>query len=137
MTGSLQRFWRIQVFVPVDEPSSGGALALDIRANRHVRAVVGALASTPGVGQVGNYDNVCELVLGWEGYRANPGASPRVGAIGERVVLPTVAVTSFLDFDHGGDGALGRIVEAVKAVHPWEHPIIQFSECLLYVPLGE
>jgi hypothetical protein len=133
MTGSLRRFWRVQVYVPVDLAPGGGAPPAGVSANRHVRAVVGALGSVPGVGQVGNYDNVCELALGWEGYRANSGASPRVGAIGERVVLPTVAVTSFIDFEHG-DGAFEHIVEAVKAVHPWEHPIIQFSECLLYVP---
>ena len=131
MTAALRPFWKIQVHVPVDPPLWGSEQPLN--AHPHVRAVVAALASIPGVGRVGNYDHVCELALGWEGYRAKPGAAPRVGTIGERVVLPSITVTCFLDCDRG-ESTFDRIVAAVKAVHPWEHPIIQFSECLLYLP---
>jgi hypothetical protein len=133
MTGSLQKFWRIEVYVPVDGLEHSVGRKSELGANKHVRSVITALENVIGVGRIGNYDKICELSAGWEQYRPTPGALPRFGAIGERVRLATVTVTSYVEYRDNVEN-LERVVAAVRAVHPWEHPIIQFSECLLYVP---
>ncbi len=136
MIEALRRFWRIKVHVPVDDDRGPTWLGQkDIADNEHVRSVITALVAIPGVGRIGNYDSIYELDGGWEGYRAKPGASPRHGAIGEKIILGSIAVTTYVDYETSSD-MFRQVVDAVRAVHPWEHPIIEFGECLLYVPTG-
>ena len=88
----------------------------------------------PGVGQIGNYESVYEIDFGFEGYRSRQGAAPHLGNIGERVLLGKAAVVTYVARDCGQD-ILDRLVVDVAKVHPWEHPVIEFTECLLNIPI--
>jgi hypothetical protein len=131
---SLRRFWKIKVYVPLDDdPREASLDSIRAKADSRVRDVVEAMAAVTGVTPIGHYDHIYEMDVGFEGYRAARGASPRYGRVGQDVRLGRVAITSFIEHD-ASPVTLENIVEAVRAVHPWEHPIIEFTECLLYLP---
>jgi hypothetical protein len=131
---SLKKFWRIKVYVPLDDdPREVSLDRIRAKADQRVKEVLKAMNGVAGAGHVGNYDNIFECDVGFEGYRAEKGAFPRYGAVGKDIMLGRIAVISFIDYNVSAD-ILESIVEAVRAVHPWEHPIIEFTECLLYVP---
>jgi hypothetical protein len=131
---ALRRFWKLKIYLPVRE-------GLPQRPSVHefagvlkdIAPVLNAIKSVTGVGSVGNYDNVQEIAFGFEGYRARAGALPQLGAIGESVLVRNAALVTYLD-QNCGDGVLQELVTRIAAAHPWEHPVIEITDCLLYVP---
>jgi len=131
---ALQKFWRVKIYVPV-ESAVGEEVLEQITKDTptNVQDIVDVIGRIPGVGQVGNYSDLYELDFGFESYRANEGASPRFGKIGETVNLRKAAMVTYLRYDCEPH-FLELLVAEIKKVHPWEHPVIEFTECLLYVP---
>jgi hypothetical protein len=132
----LQKFWKVTIYVPIVEDAHNTSLdRLVALAPKQVERIVQAAQSVSPVGRVGNYDSIYEVDFGLEGYRPTKGAAPRYGSIGQHTVLGKAAVVTYVNRDCGEE-ILRQLVEAVRAVHPWEHPIIEFTECSLYVPDG-
>jgi hypothetical protein len=98
-----------------------------------VETIVAALWNISSVGQVGNYDEVYELDFGFESYRAGKDANPSFGVVGDTCFLGKGAIITYVQQDCA-PGTLEQLVAEVGKVHPWEHPVIKFSECLLGNP---
>ncbi|WP_309105980.1 hypothetical protein [Arthrobacter sp.] len=92
-------------------------------------AFLAALREMPELGDFGMYHHVFESGLGFEGFTVGEGANPTMGTVGERSVSPTFLLTTYIDADLSDD-AVGRIVERVVAIHPWEVPVLEVSEAL-------
>jgi hypothetical protein len=131
----LKRFWRVKIYVPIahalgDESLDG--IADDTSSS--VRVILDAIWRVPGVGDVGSYTALYELDFGFESYRAIEGATPKYGAIGETVRVGKAAVVTYVIRDCDPQ-ILDRLTAEIVKVHPWEHPVIEFTECLLYLPV--
>ncbi|WP_458112749.1 hypothetical protein M1D88_00860 [Arthrobacter sp. R1-13] len=92
-------------------------------------AFLAVLREMPELGDFGMYHHVFESGLGFEGFTVGEGANPTMGTVGERSVSPTFLLTTYIDADLSDD-AVGRIVERVVAIHPWEVPVLEVSEAL-------
>jgi hypothetical protein len=133
---SLKPFWKITIHIPVIESlrsTEFNRFAEEV--SRKIQPILRKITSIPGVGVVGNYDEIYELDLGFEGFRPRKGASPHYGRIGEGIELPKAAITTYVERPCR-ESVLAELIDAVKSVHPWEHPMIEFIECFLYVPTG-
>lgn len=131
---SLQSFWRIKIYVPdVDAPHEASLERIVGSSAKSVRAILEAIGRVPGVGEVGDYEALFELDFGFEGYRPKEGSDPQYGAIGEAVRLGKAAVVTYLRRDCKPQ-VLERLIAEIRKVHPWEHPVIELTECRLYVP---
>ena len=93
---------KIVVTVPIEEAE-------------RVRQAIGAA----GGGKVGNYTFCSFSVRGVGRFLPGEGASPAIGNIGEleEVEEERIEVTA-------GDSEVAGIVEAIRAVHPYEEPAI-------------
>jgi hypothetical protein len=134
----LARYWRVKIYVPVADPRHQVSLETIIRGtSTNVQTVLKAIWRVPGIGKVGNYEQLYELDFGFEGYRAAKGADPRYGAIGETTKLGKAAIVTYMACESNDNGQqnLDRLISEIRKVHPWEHPVIEFTECLLYLPV--
>jgi hypothetical protein len=130
----LERFWRVKIYVPIAQALHEESLEGIINGtSRSVRAILDAVWRVQGVGQVGNYNALYELDFGFEGYRAVEGAHPKYGAIGETVRVGKAAIVTYVR--HCEPQILDRLSNEIGRVHSWEHPVIEFTECLLYMPV--
>jgi hypothetical protein len=132
---ALEKYFRVTIYVPVNErwASERSLDKIAIGTSNAVEAITTALWKVPGVGEVGHYSEVYELDFGFESYRAGRDAHPRFGAIGDTSFLGKGAIITYVRRDCD-DGTLDRVVAEVCKVHPWEHPVIEFCECLLGMP---
>ena len=130
----LQTFWRITVYVPNnDNPGEEDVNLIVTGTLQNVGVIWEAIKGIEGLGKVGRYEGVHEVGFGFEGYRATQGTKPRYGRIGEDIFLGRATLTTYLPGEHSVED-LERIGEIIKSAHPWEHPVIEFSRCLLFVP---
>jgi hypothetical protein len=84
----------------------------------HVEAVLAALHAS-GAGRIGAYDHCISLWRVNGRWRPLPGASPYHGAVGEVTHGSETKVESVCDAGQAGD-----VLKAVRAVHPYEEPVI-------------
>lgn len=92
----------------------------------HVEKVRGALALS-GAGKMGNYDSCSFSVKGTGRFRALKGADPYIGEVGaieevEEERIETICARA----------EVAKVVEAVRAAHPYEEPAIEVYELLDY-----
>lgn len=130
----MEKFWRITVHVPIlGSPERAITTRLDVQESKELAAVLEAIKRVPEIGRVGKYDGVYELSIGFEGYLPREGAAPHYGSIGEHSRICSVAITTYVRraTDHN---ILNQMVDAIRRFHPWEHPIVEVTECLLYIP---
>ena len=91
-----------------------------------IAALFQALSDSPALGDFGNYRNVFESGLGFEGFTCTEGANPTLGQVGQRTISPTLVFTTYFDAaldDAAVEGLLRDIVE----IHPWEVPVIELT----------
>jgi hypothetical protein len=134
MIDSLEKFWKITIYVPLKEdPAEMSLDGIVGKMRERIDAIIKAVGTIGGVGRIGHYEDVYELAVGYESYRPTKGALPRYGTIGNKMMLGKVAIVTYLA-RNSNPRSLEQVVEAARAAHPWEHPIIEFTDCLLYVP---
>jgi hypothetical protein len=86
--------------------------------DEHVEAVLEALHAS-GAGRIGAYDHCVSLWRVSGRWRPLPGASPYRGEAGEVMHGSETRVESVCDVSQAND-----VLEAVRAVHPYEEPVI-------------
>jgi hypothetical protein len=74
-----------------------------------------------GLGVVGNSDGIYEVDLGFEAYL-------------RKGVFP-VKIITYVERPCG-EKFLVQLIDALKSVYPYEHPMIELVECSLYVRNG-
>jgi hypothetical protein len=130
----LEKFWKITIHVPILGASERPFInRFDPPQSEELSAVLEAIKSIPQVGRIGNYDGVYELSIGFEGYLPREGAIPRYGSVGKNSNIRSIAVTTYISCKED-QKIIDHLVDAVRRFHPWEHPIVETTECLLYVP---
>jgi dinuclear metal center YbgI/SA1388 family protein len=97
---------KIVVYVPIDD----------------TQKLIDALAAA-GAGEVGDYDRAAWTSSGETTFRPLDGAKPTIGKIGEIEVVPESRVEMVLPRHRRR-----AIVEALKAVHPYEEPAFDIFE---------
>ncbi len=90
----------------------------------HKEEVKNALFAV-GAGKIGNYDSCSFEVIGNGQFRALPGANPSIGNIGILEIVSEARVEMVLN-----DHILYRVLETLKAVHPYETPAYDVVKCL-------
>lgn len=80
-----------------------------------------------GAGKMGNYDSCSFSVKGTGRFRALKGADPYIGEVGaieevEEERIETICARA----------EVAKVVEAVRAAHPYEEPAIEVYELLDY-----
>jgi hypothetical protein len=98
-----------------------------LKADPGLASLFDTLESCPELGDFGNYRHVFESSLGFEGFTASAAANPTFGRAGERTLSPTFVLTTYLDADLSEE-AVGRLLERMIEVHPWEVPVIELSD---------
>lgn len=88
-------------------------------------AVVDALAAA-GAGAIGDYSRCAYLVDGTGTFLPGPGASPTIGAVGERQTVAETRVEMVLPRDRRY-----AVVRALRAAHPYEEPAFDVVELAL------
>jgi hypothetical protein len=78
-------------------------------------AVLGVIRANAVAGRLGAYEDVVELSLGREHYRAGGGGTLARGT--------TTVVTTYLQ--GVGLAEVEALSDACAAAHPWEHPVIE------------
>ncbi len=89
-----------------------------------VSAIVDA-ASDAGAGVIGDYRRCAYISHGTGTFEASLEAKPHIGHPGERTVTPEVKIEMELQI-----GFRDKVEGAIRAVHPYEEPVIQFKEQL-------
>ena len=89
------------------------------------------LGKTNPVGQLGNYDGVFELQIGFEGYTPREGSNPTHGAANQQSVVCSLTLTTSLT---GSDEALIDFISGVSEQHPWEYPVIVTTKVKIFSP---
>lgn len=115
----------VKLFVTV--PLAAATRAVDGRVfERPLDSLLGVIGqfADRGVGVVGNYDN-CSFTFatGTGRYRAKPGATPTMGAVGE-VHAEEEAMVTFV----APKAVLGELIAAIRDSHPYETPAIDVFE---------
>lgn len=85
-------------------------------------AVVDAL-SAAGAGAIGDYSRCAYLVDGTGTFLPGPGASPTIGAVGERARVAETRIEMVLPRDRRY-----AVVRALRAAHPYEEPAFDVVE---------
>lgn len=84
------------------------------------------ISSSKIIGKIGNYTGVKEITFGREYYIPSAGSQPAKGQInheesGEVIIITTYALNAT-------DEEIGRFINEVIRIHPWEHPNIELYE---------
>jgi hypothetical protein len=87
--------------------------------DEHVITAVIAAAAAAGAGAIGNYTH-CAFITGGQGnWRAEPGAHPAIGQVGQMTHVDQVKIGLRCPAD-----LAKAVVEAIRRVHPYEEPVI-------------
>ncbi len=94
----------------------------------HVRS---ALAEA-GAGKIGDYDSCSFSVRGTGRFRPLKGADPAIGTVGKMTEVEEERIEVVIPKDVD----IAKVVEKLKAVHPYEEPAIQVIETIDYHDLA-
>jgi hypothetical protein len=87
--------------------------------DEHVITAVIAAAAAAGAGAIGNYTH-CAFITGGQGnWRAEPGAHPAIGQVGQMTRVAQVKIELRCPAEQAK-----AIVAAIRRVHPYEEPVI-------------
>lgn len=111
----LSPVWRVTVHVP----------------EAHVRRLIDGIRAVDDL-RIGAYADVLWISApGIEQFRPLEGAQPALGTIGERVRSNHVCVSFGIPRD---EARLARLLDAIRANHPWEVPAVFVDESLSPLP---
>lgn len=119
----------IKVYWPVSHSTLARVSAGDLgalRSDDSFGAFIDVLESSSCVGDFGVYRDVYEVGLGAEGFTTRSGATPALGAIGERTLSPTLTVTVHVDHSVPED-EISQVLGQILAAHPWEVPVLELT----------
>lgn len=98
-----------------------------------VARIVAQIQKSPLLGRVGRYGGVFELSFGYEGFTPLEGSNPRQGKTGASETVPAIALRAFARCAPD-DARLVREIDAICAVHPWEHPALLLASVWVLDP---
>ena len=130
----IQQGTLIKVYLPLDAPVTG---KIEFSGLNEIcpslQACLSLLGRSQPVGVLGTYSSVFEIGFGFEGFRPEAGADPRLGSIGKQEVTSSICFTTY---HLGGDekGAVDAFVFELSNIHPWEHPVIEVMKGGVWVP---
>ena len=125
----LQEFVRLAVYVPVDEGTQDAGLT----AVSAVQEILRTFREFDFAGSVGTYKAVAEISSGMETFVPSADATPTHGVADIASTVPSARLVTYIPVGTPGE-ELGRLVGAVAAVHPWEHPMIELDRVSLWMP---
>ena len=125
----LQEFVRLAVYVPVDE----GTPDANLTAVSAVAEILRTFRESGFAGSVGAYKAVAEISSGVETFVPTADAAPTHGVADIASTVPSARLVTYIPAGTPGD-ELDRLVGAVAAVHPWEHPLIELDRVSLWMP---
>jgi len=70
-----------------------------------------------GAGRIGDYERCSWYTEGTGTFRALPGASPTVGAVGEEEHVPELRLETVFEAERRDE-----VIAALRAAHPYEEP---------------
>jgi len=82
-------------------------------------------ASGAGAGFLGNYSHTCFLTKGTGNWKSEEGSNPTIGKVGELSHEPEVRIEMLCT-----EGKAKSVKEAIKSVHPYEEPEIDFVKLM-------
>lgn len=91
-----------------------------------ISVLLQALSESPALGDFGNYRNVFESGLGFEGFTCTEGANPTLGKVGQQTISPTLVFTTYFDAALD-DAAVQNLLRDIVEIHPWEVPVIELT----------
>jgi len=123
----------LRIHCPIDSDTvariAAGDLA-DIDPGSALGTMLAIIRRDGPLGDFGLYTSVVELGLGWEMFTPAAGAQPTLGAAGQTEVSATAILTVYIPANADED-AVTRAIDAIMAAHPWEVPVIEWSETRL------
>mgnify|MGYP006274749565 CR=1 FL=1 len=133
---SLKEHWRIDVILPVENTAPQ---SLPLKMSEAITIcpvledILTLLGKSDPIGREGNYECVYSILPGIGGFVPGEGASPVNGkpgitASGPNYVFRTHAPVD-IDFS-----LVENFINAVAAIHPWEHPTISLTRPVLWAP---
>ena len=125
----LQEFVRLAVYVPVDE----GTQDADLTAVSAVAEILRTFRESGFAGSVGAYKAVAEISSGVETFVPTADAAPTHGVADIASTVPSARLVTYVPAGTPGE-ELDRLVGAVAAVHPWEHPLVELDRVSLWMP---
>jgi hypothetical protein len=125
----LQEFVRLAVYVPVDEGSQDASLT----AASAVQEILRTFREFDFAGSVGSYQAVVEISSAVETFVPTADAAPTHGVAGIASSVPSARLVTYIPAGTPGE-ELDRLVGAIAAVHPWEHPVIELDRVSLWMP---
>ena len=85
-----------------------------------IRAVI-TKASEAGAGAIGNYSCCAFITKGMGNWKSEEGSHPTIGSVGNMSREPEVRIEMICS-----DEKAGAVKAAIKSVHPYEEPEIDF-----------
>jgi hypothetical protein len=70
-----------------------------------------------GAGRIGDYERCSWYTAGTGTFRALPGSSPTVGAVGQEEHVPELRLETVFPAEHRDE-----VIAALRAAHPYEEP---------------
>lgn len=126
--------WRVTCSVPLVGPSDVTDIAQLIASDPALAAVVAVIDRHTADAPLGEYASVCQYALASGSYIPQTGAHPTVGSAGARSVGRAVHVTTFLIKSSFDQTRLETFLNDLYDVHPFEHPILELTETVLWLP---
>jgi hypothetical protein len=131
MNRMLQEFFRLAVYVPVDEAGQGADLAAVSAAA--VREILRTFRDFGFAGSVGTYQAVVEISSAVETFMPTADSAPTHGAAGIVSAVPSARLVTYIPAGTPRE-EVDRLVGAVASIHPWEHPLIELDRVSLWMP---
>ena len=125
----LQEFVRLAVYVPVDEGTQDAGLT----AASAVQDILRTFREFDFAGSVGRYQAVVEISSAVETFVPTADATPTHGVAGIASTVPSSRLVTYVPAGTPAE-ELDRLVGAIAAVHPWEHPVIELDRVSLWMP---
>jgi len=123
VSDALARVLGLTDLVPIDaDPADPLDKIVTFVPEAQAQAVLDALAAA-GAGRVGDYSRCAWTAAGIGTFEPGPGATPSIGAPGERVEIPEQRLESVFPRHRRSE-----IVAALRASHPYEEPAFDVFE---------
>jgi hypothetical protein len=125
----MKRVRKVRVHWPITSGTFSrlaGGDANALKDDPGVATLLRALDQAPELGDFGNYRQVFESGLGFEGFTCSEGSNPTLGQVGERTFSPTFVFTTYFDASLD-DGSVNALMRYLVEIHPWEVPVIELS----------
>ena len=137
MTVAWRLARKIRVHCPISSDTFAELLQGNLAAIENDPVAAKMLATIRADNPLGDFDiyrGVFELMVGIEGFTATLRATPAAGQRGTPTLSPTAVITTYVDAAANPLAAQAAVDELVEA-HPWETPVVEFSEEFVRLPV--